>query len=95
MNTKVKQFQLSAYIEGWSFLTLLFIAMPLKYLMGFAIATKIVGIVHGGLFIWFLIALYSATKEQKWGIGFTSLAFISSLFPFGTFFLNKKIDKLI
>ena len=95
MNTKVKQFKLSAYIEGWSFLILLFIAMPLKYLMGFTIATKIVGIVHGGLFIWFIIALYSATKEQKWGIGFTSLAFISSLFPFGTFFLNKRIDKLI
>ena len=95
MNRKVKQFQLSAYIEGWSFIILLFVAMPLKYLMGFAIATKIVGMIHGALFIWFLIALYSATKEQRWGIRFTILAFISSLFPFGTFFLNKKIDKLI
>ena len=54
MNKELKQFRLAAYIEGWSFLILLFVAMPLKYLMGFAIATKIVGMTHGGLFIWFI-----------------------------------------
>ena len=95
MNTNLKQFKLSGYIEGWSFILLLFVAMPLKYMMGFAIATKIVGMVHGGLFVWFLYALYNATLEQKWGAKFTILAFISSLIPFGTFFLNKRLDLIL
>lgn len=78
-------------IEGWSFLILLFIAMPLKYLLGFPIATKIVGMIHGGLFIWFLVMLYSFHTECQKGIKLSILAFIASVTPFGTFFLNKKL----
>lgn len=91
MNTKIKQFRLIANIEGWSYLILLFIAMPLKYIMGIAIATKLIGMIHGGLFIWFLISLYNTTQEYKWGVKFTMFAFITSLVPFGTFFLDKKL----
>ena len=91
MNKELKQFRLAAYIEGWSFLILLFVAMPLKYLMGFAIATKIVGMAHGALFMWFLYALYMSASEQKWGSKFSIIAFTASLVPFGTFFLDKKL----
>ena len=93
MNTKIKTLKLSAFIEGWSFLILLFVAMPLKYLMGFAIATKIVGPIHGVLFIWFVYALLIASYEQKWSLKFILIAFVSSLIPFGTFFLNKELTK--
>ena len=94
MTNELKLFRKAAYIEGWSFIILLFVAMPLKYLMGFAIATKIVGMAHGGLFLWFVYALYMSTNEQKWGAKFTIIAFISSLIPFGTFFLDKKLAPL-
>ena len=89
--TKIGQFRLIAKIEGISFLTLLFIAMPLKYMMGIPEATKIVGMIHGGLFIWFLYAQFIASSEEKWGVKFNILAFILSLLPFGTFYLNKKL----
>ncbi len=82
-------------IEGWSFLILLFIAMPLKYLFGFPIATKIVGMIHGGLFIWFLVILYSFHTEYQKGLKLTIVAFIASLTPFGTFFLNKKLIMIV
>lgn len=78
-------------IEGWSFLILLFIAMPMKYILGIAIATKIVGMIHGGLWIWFLYALYEFQKEYKWGIKFSAFAFLMSIIPFGTFYLHKKL----
>jgi len=81
-------------IEGWSFLILLFIAMPLKYMFDIPIATKIVGMVHGGLFIWFLIVLYNFHKEYKQGMGLTLYGFIASLIPFGTFFFNKKLASI-
>jgi integral membrane protein len=93
MKTKIQNLKLSAFIEGWSFLILLLIAMPLKYWMGFPIATKIVGSIHGILFIWFIFALLVASYEQKWNIKFIAIAFISSLIPFGTFFLNKELVK--
>ena len=91
--SKLKQFRMAGYIEGWSFIILLFVAMPLKYMMGIAIATKIVGMTHGFLFIWFLLALGSATAEQKQNSKFVFTSIIASLIPFGTFFLDRKILK--
>jgi integral membrane protein len=94
METKIKQFRIVAFLEGWSFLILLFVAMPLKYMMGILIATKIAGMLHGVLFIWFIIALFGAAKEQEWDFKFSTLAFIASVIPFGTFFLDKKLKPL-
>jgi len=91
--SKIKQFRMAAYIEGWSFIILLFVAMPLKYMMGILIATKIVGMTHGVLFIWFLLALGSATAEQKQNAKFVLTSIVASLVPFGTFFLDKKLLK--
>lgn len=78
-------------IEGYSFLLLLFIAMPLKYMFGFPIAVKFAGMLHGGLFMWFLYQLYIFHREYNYGIKFTAIAFILSLVPFGTFYLKNQL----
>ena len=89
--TKIGQFRVIAKIEGISFIILLFIAMPLKYMMGIPEATKVVGMIHGGLFLWFIYAQFIASQEENWGAKFNALAFILSLIPFGTFYLDKKL----
>jgi len=90
-DSKREKFRRVAKIEGMSFLILLFIAMPLKYVAGFAIATKIMGSIHGGLWIWFLYLQYEASKEYSWGIKFDIFAFLMSVLPFGTLWLDKKL----
>lgn len=91
LKTNLKKFRLIAFIEGISYLVLLFIAMPIKYLLGEPIVVKLVGMAHGGLFILFLVLLFITAKEYKWNISFISMAFIASLVPFGTFYLEKKL----
>jgi len=90
-DSKKEKFRKVAKLEGYSFLILLFIAVPLKHLMGYDIATKIVGPIHGALWMWYLYLQYEASKEEKWGIGFNIFAFVMSITPFGTFWLNSKI----
>jgi len=90
-NNNVKKFGLINTIEGYSYLALLFIAMPLKYLAGIAIMTKIAGMIHGILFIAFCILLVIAWQEAKWSFKETIVFFLASLIPFGTFFTKKKI----
>ncbi len=85
------QFRLISFIEGLSYLILLFIAMPMKYVYGIPEATKIIGMTHGILFIAFVFILLKFQAEYKWGTIWNLLAFISSLIPFGTFFIDKKI----
>jgi len=91
LETNLKKFRLIAFMEGISFLTLLFIAMPIKYILGEPLLVKLVGMAHGGLFLLFLYLLFVTAKEYKWNISFISMAFIASLIPFGTFYLEKKL----
>jgi integral membrane protein len=94
MGNKISTLRLVGNIEGWSYLILLFVAMPLKYWAGIPMAVKIVGMAHGLLFIGFVAALVDASIKERWGYGFGFIAFLASLVPFGTFFLNKKLSKL-
>jgi len=91
MTNSVKKFGLINTVEGYSYLLLLFIAMPLKYILGFAVAVKIAGMLHGILFIAFIALLVQAWMDVKWSFGETIVFFIASLIPFGTFFTKKRI----
>lgn len=95
MNVKnpITQFRIVALAEGISYLVLLGIAMPLKYLLGQEWAVRLVGSIHGGLFILFVIALIRAAAFGRWSWGRSLEAFISSLLPFGTFYLEYKYQQ--
>jgi len=90
-NNSIKNFRLAGKIEGYSFIALLFIAMPLKYLADLPLAVKIVGMTHGILFIIFCILLVKAWEDAEWSAKESALFFLASLIPFGTFFTDKKI----
>jgi len=91
--TTLEKFRLINFIEGWSFLILVFVAIPLKYMAGILIATKIMGSIHGFLFMIFIIFLAKAHDKYKFKIKFSILLFIASLIPFGTTFTNKMLYK--
>jgi len=94
MNTiTLKNFRIISIAEGVSFIILLFVAMPLKYALGYAIAVKITGMIHGLLFIGYIVLLALAVKEYKWDINYIIKLFIASLVPFGTFFTEKELKK--
>ena len=80
-------------IEGISYLLLLGVAMPLKYLAGQPKAVTIVGGIHGFLFVAFGIALIDVWYKEKWSFGKVLVAFLSSLVPFGTIWLRARIRR--
>ena len=89
----LSRFRWIAIIEGISYLLLLFIAMPLKYFADQPLPVKYMGWLHGVLFVAFCILLLLVWIRCKWSFGKTTLAFISSLFPFGTFLFDREIKK--
>jgi integral membrane protein len=91
--SSLKKFRIASFVEGLSYLSLLFIAMPIKYLGGNPIPVKIVGMTHGLLFFLFIFFLYMAASENKWSKKFSFIAFVSSLVPFGMFFLDAHLKK--
>lgn len=93
MNTPLSRLRTIGNIEGISYLLLLGIAMPLKYLAGLPEAVKISGWIHGVLFVGFGFALLEVWIVRKWVFRKVVMAFMASLVPFGTFFLDTRIRK--
>jgi integral membrane protein len=80
-------------IEAVSFLVLLGIAMPLKYLAGIPLAVKAVGWAHGVLFIWFCIALGRAKLRAELPMVQVLGVFIAALVPFGPFVIDRRLER--
>jgi integral membrane protein len=90
---ELRRFRWVAIVEGISFLLLLFIAMPLKYFAGFPLAVRVVGMVHGVLFLAFVVTLFEAAVERSWSPRRWGFAFLSSLVPFGTYALDRSLKR--
>lgn len=87
----VGRLRVIAFLEGCSLLLLVFIAMPVKYLLNIPEATQAIGMIHGVLFLLFIFATISISVLQKWNIGRVLLVMASSVLPFGTFYIDRKI----
>lgn len=80
-----------AFIEGISYLILLFIAMPLKYAWGKPEMVRIVGMAHGVLFVTFCISLLHTFIVAKWPLGRAALVFLASIIPFGPWLIDRRV----
>lgn len=93
MYNPITQFRIVALAEGISFLVLLGIAMPLKYLADAPGAVRVVGAIHGGLFVLYLITIFRAARYGKWSVLRIAEAIVASIFPLGPFILERKLQR--
>jgi integral membrane protein len=91
LRTSIDRLRVIALVEGVSFLLLLGIAMPLKYVVGVPQAVTAIGWVHGLLFIAFCIALTQAHQDAKWSAWRSATVLLAALLPFGPFVIDKKL----
>ncbi len=87
----VSHLRTSGIAEGISFLLLLGIAMPLKYMAGIPEAVKYTGWIHGILFVWYVFSIVWVRETVGLSFKNSLFAFVASLLPFGTFYADKKI----
>ena len=93
MVNRISNLRLIGFMEGVSFLVLLLIAMPLKYYLGFPMAVKITGWIHGMLFILYIVTVLMAIKAMEWNWFTTLVALAASVVPIGTFVLDKSLKR--
>jgi integral membrane protein len=86
----IKLFRLITLLEGSSYLLLLFIAVPLKYLVGDELYVKLLGMPHGVLFILYIVFTFIFQKKMKWSLINFLIILVASVIPFGTFYVDKK-----
>ncbi|MCC6138118.1 MAG: DUF3817 domain-containing protein [Bdellovibrionaceae bacterium] len=89
----VSIFRVLGWLEGGSFLLLLFVGMPMKYMWGNPLAVKALGMPHGILFIAYLLLANIIAEEMEWTYKVRGAALLASILPFGTFIFEHKYLK--
>ena len=83
-------YRLTAFLEGVSYILLLFIAVPIKYLLNEALYVKILGMPHGIQFTIYILFSIIGKIKYNWNFRKFLVISIASLVPFGTFYIDKK-----
>jgi integral membrane protein len=86
----VRFFRIVSFFEGVSYLLLLFIATPIKYIQGNPEYVKMLGMPHGILFMLYVVLAIVIKKEMKWDSKTLGIVLAASIIPFGTFYIDKK-----
>ena len=90
MDISTKSFKIISALEAISFLVLLGIAMPLKYIWDMPEMVRIVGMAHGVLFILYIIGAYFMKEKLNWSWGTFGIVMICSVLPLGPFYAERK-----
>lgn len=89
----LKRLRMVGMIEGISYLLLLLIAMPLKYMAGWPWGVKVVGWAHGILFVLYLGLALQCTLKYKWPFRRLIEAFLAAILPAGPFVWDRWLKK--
>lgn len=90
-STLLRNLRLVAILEGISYIVLLGIAMPVKYIGNDDRLVKHTGMVHGWLFVLYVLLVAVAWSRYRWSWQKAGLALFLSLVPFGTFYAERKM----
>lgn len=90
---QIKQFRWLSLAEGTSFLVLLLIAMPLKYMADMPLMVKYTGWAHGLLFVLYVFQLIYLGIELKWTFKRIALYFIAAFLPLAPFYVERQLKK--
>lgn len=91
--TALWHLRIASMLEGISYLVLLFVAMPIKYLAGDPRWVSWAGRVHGGLFILLALALMRCASARGWAMPRSLRVIGMALVPFGAFVLDREFAR--
>lgn len=88
----LKSFRLLSLVEGLSLLTLLFIAMPARYQLGYDFVWP-VGMTHGVLWLSYVVLSLVVSHQRRWSVGYWLLVLLASVLPFAFLWLDRRFKR--
>ena len=94
MSGALNRFRFMAYVVGVGLL-LLVVAMLLKYVGDAPGMVKVVGPVHGFLYIVYLLTIADLALKARWSVKGTILVMLSGVVPVGSFFAERAVTRRV
>jgi len=83
-------YRIISFLEGFSFLMLIGVGVPMKYLQHNDLIVKAFGMPHGILFISYIFFSIIMKQRFSWSFKIFSIILIAAILPFGTFYTDFK-----
>jgi integral membrane protein len=83
-------FKTVAYVEAVSFLALLTASFVKRVIEGPDLV-PVVGMIHGLIFLVYLVLVLKVRAGQGWSLGRTILVIVAAAIPFGGFFVGRDL----
>ena len=93
LRTSIGRVRWVGWLEGVSWLVLLFVAVPLKYMAENPILVKVVGPIHGALFVALMLVVGIAWIDKSLKFKQALFVMVASVVPFGTFLLDRHLAR--
>ena len=90
MNISIQTFRVISLLEALSFIVLLLIAMPVKYLLGNPELVRVVGMAHGILFVLYILGAFVFKNTLNWSNQVLGVVILCSIIPLGPFYVDQK-----
>ena len=90
MNITLKTFRVISLLEALSFVILLLVAMPIKYILGNPELVRVVGMAHGILFVLYIIGALLFKKKLNWSNQILVVVILCSIIPLGPLYVDRK-----
>ena len=90
-DTPLARLRTIGILEGISYLVLLFLAMPLKYLADMPMAVRVVGSLHGLLFVWLFVLTAGPFFRRERSLAWATRIGVASIVPFGMFAIDRRL----
>ena len=90
MNITLKTFRVISLLEALSFVILLLVAMPIKYILGNPELVRVVGMAHGILFVLYILGALLFKKKLNWSNQILVVIILCSIIPLGPLYIDRK-----
>ncbi|MGC9385795.1 MAG: DUF3817 domain-containing protein [Hydrogenovibrio sp.] len=95
MNGNIKLLYWLAFLDGIALLLLVFVAVPIKYQLDWPYGVKVLGPLHGVLFISLTLTMLWAVLKKHIQPSLGALMFFAALIPLGAFYADHRLKKAV
>jgi integral membrane protein len=88
------RYRVMAYTTAVLLIILVFVAVPLQFAAGKPEAAKVVGTLHGYLYLIYLGVAFDLTRKLRVPLGWMLLVLLAGTVPFCAFVAERKLTKL-
>jgi len=88
------RYRVMAYTTAVLLIVLVFVAIPLQFAAGLPVVARVVGTLHGYLYLVYLVVAFDLTRKLRVPLVWMLLVLLAGTVPFCAFVAERKLTKL-